>query len=160
MESPNSEHSTVEETQIVENNFVVEIYLDDVYLNELSTIMDAGRKYPDSEEYINTVWEDTVWLSFYHDYYEDGSPKLTEIVPAQKGFYLSASKIGLVTDFYCFSPENNTIITTINQTPVVFGYRSMDHGPYNPDSHEPSGYYDRYVEQFTLNEIEYELIFS
>ena len=32
------------------------------------------------------VVEDTVWLGFYHAYYEDGSPQLTEGMPPAKGF--------------------------------------------------------------------------
>lgn len=38
------------------------------------------------------IVEDTVRLNFYHDYYEDGSPKLTEGVTARKGFSITASK--------------------------------------------------------------------
>lgn len=38
------------------------------------------------------IVEDTVGLNFYHDYYEDGSPKLTEGVTARKGFSITASK--------------------------------------------------------------------
>lgn len=106
------------------------------------------------------IWEDTIWLSFYHDYYEDGSPKLTETISAPKGFYLNASKIGLLTDFICTNSEQHAVITTLDQTPVIFGYRSIESGPFDPQTHIPSGYYDLYVAQFTFNAIEYELVFS
>lgn len=107
-----------------------------------------------------SVWEDTVWLSFYHDYYEDGSPKLTETVSAVKGFYLNASRIGLLNDFCFTAPKNDITVSSIGETAVCIGYRSMEYGPYDPDTHEPSGYYDNYIAQFTLNGIEYELVFS
>ena len=43
------------------------------------------------------IVEDTVGLNFYHDYYEDGSPKLTEGVKSAQGiFYHTASKIGIL----------------------------------------------------------------
>lgn len=40
-----------------------------------------------------TVVEDTVMLSFYHAYYEDGSPKFTADVAACYGFSVTDSKI-------------------------------------------------------------------
>ena len=44
------------------------------------------------------IVEDTVWLGFYHDYHENGHPKLTEGVTAYKGFFITVSKIGLLHD--------------------------------------------------------------
>ncbi len=101
--------------------------------------------------------EDTVWLSFYHDYYEDGSPKLTEDVAAVKGFSIAASKIGLLRDCIYLLPENEVKSSDIAGTAVTFGYRSMPYGPYDPDTHEPSGYYDMYVAEFEHDGIQYEL---
>lgn len=104
------------------------------------------------------VVNDTVWLNFYHDYYEGGSPKLTEEVAALKGFSITVSKIGLLNDCYYILPENEVKTSNINGTAVTFGYRSMPYGPYDPDTHEPSGYYDMYVAEFEYDGIEYQIV--
>lgn len=104
------------------------------------------------------IVEDTVQLSFYHDYYEDGSPKMTEDVAATKGFLFTASKIGLLNDCLYLLPENEVKISDIDGTSVTFGYRSMPYGPYDPDTHEPSGYYDMYVAEFEYDGIEYKVV--
>ena len=78
------------------------------------------------------IVEDTVRLNFYHDYYEDGSPKLTEGVMARKGFSITASKIGILSDCIYLLPENEVKTSDIDGTAVTFGYRSMPYGPYNP----------------------------
>ena len=104
------------------------------------------------------IVEDTVWLGFYHDYYEDGSPKLTEGVTAHKGFSITVSKIGLLNDCFYILPENEVKTSDIDGTAVTFGYRSMPYGPYDPDTHEPSGYYDMYVAEFEYDGIEYQIV--
>ena len=104
------------------------------------------------------IVEDTVRLNFYHDYYEDGSPKLTEGVTARKGFSITASKIGILSDCIYLLPENEVKTSDIDGTAVTFGYRSMPYGPYNPDTHEPSGYYDMYVAEFEYDGIEYQIV--
>ena len=104
------------------------------------------------------IVEDTVWLNFYHDYYEDGSPKLTEDVAAVKGFSITVSKIGLLNDCLYILPENKVKTSDIDGTAVTFGYRSMPYGPYDPDTHELSGYYDLYVAEFEHDGIEYEIV--
>ena len=104
------------------------------------------------------IVEDTVRLNFYHDYYEDGSPKLTEGVTARKGFSITASKIGILSDCIYLLPENEVKTSDIDGTAVTFGYRSMPRGPYNPDTHEPSGYYDMYVAEFEYDGIEYQIV--
>lgn len=104
------------------------------------------------------IVEDTVWLGFYHDYYEDGSPKLTEDVAAVKGFSITVSKIGLLNDCLYILPENEVKTSDIDETAVTFGYRSMPYGPYDPDTHEPSGYYDMYVAEFEYDGIEYQIV--
>ena len=88
------------------------------------------------------IVEDTVWLGFYHDYHENGHPKLTEGVTAYKGFFITVSKIGLLHDCLYLLPENEVITSDIDGTAVTFGYRPMPYGPYNPDTHDPAGYYD------------------
>lgn len=104
------------------------------------------------------IVEDTVWLGFYHDYNENGNPKLTEGVTARKGFSITVSKIGLLNDCLYILPENEVKTSDINGTAVTFGYRSMPYGPYDPDTHEPSGYYDIYVAEFEHDGIEYEIV--
>ena len=55
-------------------------------------------------------------------------------------------------------PENEVKTSDIDGTAVTFGYRSMPYGPYNPDTHEPSGYYDMYVAEFEYDGIEYQIV--
>ncbi len=105
-----------------------------------------------------TVAEDTVWIGFYHDYYEDGSPKLTEGVSAVKGISITVSRIGILNCCIYTLPDDEIETTDIAGTTVTFGYRSMSYGPYDPDTHEPSGYYDLYTAEFTLEGVEYEII--
>ena len=105
-----------------------------------------------------TVAEDTLWLSFYHDFYEDGSPRLTEDVAAARGFTLTASKIGLLSDCVYLLPENEVKSSDIGGVPVIIGYRSMPYGSYAPETHEPSGYYDMYVAEFSLDGIQCQLV--
>lgn len=105
-----------------------------------------------------TMKQDSVSMGFYHAYYEDSSPKLTENVAACKGFSLTASKIGLIKDCYYILPENEVQVSDIGGTAVTFGYRSMPYGPYDAQTHEPSGYYDLYAAEFEFEGIEYEII--
>lgn len=101
---------------------------------------------------------DTVCLSYYHDYNEDGYPKLTEGVFATKGIIINASKIGLLGDC-CYVLSKDEILTSdIGDVSVTFSYRSMSYGPYDPETHEPSGYYDLYVAEFECDGIKYEII--
>lgn len=104
------------------------------------------------------IVEDTVWRGFYHDYYADGSPKLTDGVAAVKGFTMTASRVGLLKDCCYVLSEDALQTTEIGGTSVLFGYRSMPYGPYDPQTHEPSGYYDLYTAEFLYDGIEYELI--
>lgn len=104
------------------------------------------------------IKEDSVGMGFYHAYYEDGSPKLTENIAACRGFSLTVSKIGLIKDYLYILPENEIQVSDINGTEVTFGYRSMPYGPYDAQTHEPSGYYDLYVAEFQFEGIEYEIV--
>ena len=67
------------------------------------------------------VVKDTVALNFYHDYYEDGSPKRTEDVAAVKGFPITASKTGILSDRIYLLPENEVKTSDIDGTAVTFG---------------------------------------
>lgn len=107
--------------------------------------------------------EDTVYqdYSLIYGYYEDGSPMSIDPdngVFAATGIVIRASKIGLLRDCCYLLPENEVKTTDIGEVAVTFGYRSMSHGPYDPETHEPSGYYDLYVAEFVLDGIEYEII--
>lgn len=113
-----------------------------------SVIMEKGGK----------IVYDTFGLSFYHDYYEDGSPKLTENVAATKGFSIEASKLGMPFHCGCFSRNKDTKPTDIGGTDVLFGHYSMPYGPFEPETHKPSGYYDIYVAEFELDGISYRVI--
>lgn len=105
-----------------------------------------------------TVVEDTVWLGYYHAYYEDGSPKLTADIAACHGFSVTASKLGIINDCVYLLPENEVKTSDIEGTEVTFGYRSMPYGPYDPETHEPAGYYDMYVAEFAQDGIEYWIV--
>lgn len=104
------------------------------------------------------IARDLLWLDFYNDYYEDGSPKLTENIAAPKGITVKASKVGIFdNDCYVFIPENEKITSNIGGTEVVFGYCSMEYGPYDPDTYEPTGHYDMYIAEFEYDNIHYQI---
>lgn len=104
------------------------------------------------------VIEDEMWLDFHHAYYADGSPKLTEDIPAPKGFGLRASKLGILSCGLYILPENEVVTSDIGGTAVTFGHRPMKYGPYDPETHDPSGYYDLYVAEFEHEGIKYQII--
>lgn len=105
-----------------------------------------------------TIVFDIVNMAFYHDYYEDGSPKLTDDVPAVKGVSITASKTGLIDGCDYLMPENGVKTSLIGKTAVTFGYVSMEHGPYDGQTHEPSGSYGLYTAEFEYGGIEYQII--
>ena len=104
------------------------------------------------------VREDSVWLSYYHAYYEDGSPKLTEGVAAPKGFQVKASKLGLLGDCLYLMPEDEVQTSQLCGTEVTVGHRSMSYGPYDLQTHAPAGYYDLYVIEFEREGIAYQIV--
>lgn len=101
---------------------------------------------------------DTVWMGFYHDFYEDGSPKHTQDVATTKGVSIAASRLGILNDCIYLLPEDEVEISIVGNTAVTLGYCSMSYGPYDPDTHEPSGYYDLYVAEFQLDGVEYQVV--
>ena len=105
-----------------------------------------------------TVAEDTVWLQFYHDYYPDGSPMLTEVAAAELGFTVTVSKLGLLGDCLYLLPGNEVQTFSIGETPVTFGWRSMPYGPYDPDTHDPAGFYDFYTAEWEKDGICFQLL--
>ncbi|WP_294474474.1 hypothetical protein [uncultured Intestinimonas sp.] len=96
-----------------------------------------------------SVVEDTVYLDFYKGEAAQNGIK--------QGFSITASKIGIVQTCYVL-PEDKLKTSDIGGTTVAFGHRSVPNGPYDPDTHEPSGYYDMYVAEFEYNGIEYEIV--
>ncbi len=105
-----------------------------------------------------TVADDLVSLGFYHDYYADGSPKLTDGIAAVKGFSLEASRLGKLDGCCVSMPDGEAAETTdIGGVSVTFGHCELDYGPYDPDTHEPAGQYDRYTAEFTLDGISYRI---
>lgn len=125
---------------------------------DLTSIGLGGLKITDKG---GAVKEDAFYLDYYliHGRYEDGSPMRIDPengVFAAKGISISASKIGLPRDCLYLLDEVNT--SDIGGIPVTFGYRSMSYGPYDPKTHEPSGYYDLYVADFVFDGIEYEIV--
>ena len=102
--------------------------------------------------------EDIVALYFYHDYYADGSPKLTDDVAAVKGFSLEASRLGRFDECCIAVPDGGKVQTTdIGGVCVTFGHHTIDYGPYDPNMHEPSGQYDRYTAEFVSGGISYRI---
>lgn len=104
-----------------------------------------------------TVVYDTVWLQYYHDYYADGGAKDTEDVAAHKGFTILASKLGMLSDCCYVLPEDEVKSSPIGGTEVTVGYRQMEYGPYDPQTHEGAGWYDLYVVSFSLDGTKYEI---
>lgn len=104
------------------------------------------------------IVEDMVALDFYHDYYADGSPKLTDGIAAVNGFSLEASRLGRFDECCIAVPDGGKVQTTdIGGVSVTFGHYTSDYGPYDPDTHEPAGQYDRYTAEFTLDGISYRI---
>jgi len=102
-----------------------------------------------------------VWDTVYHGYYEifgaweDGSPRTIDERCVSHGFTVAASRVGL-TDC-CVYSYDEVKQSDIAGVPVTIGYSSMSHGPYDPDTHEPAGYYDLYVAEFTLDGIQFKV---
>lgn len=101
---------------------------------------------------------DCVGLSFYHDYYEDGSPKLTDDVAAVKGFSVTVSRLGYPFECGIYSDLGGKSTNDIKGMPVAISHRSVTHGPYDPDTHEPSGFYDEYIAEFKYDGVFYRIV--
>lgn len=75
-----------------------------------------------------------------------------------EGFTLTASRLGILNDCIYVLPGEDEIRTTdIAGTAVTIGYREMEYGPYDPETHTPSGTYPLYVFQFTIDGVEYDI---
>lgn len=121
-----------------------------------SPLNGTARVYAEKD---GTIVDDAVMLSFYHAYEKDGSPALTEKIPAPKGFSLTVSKLGLVRDCVYVEPSKLKP-TSVAGTDVLFGERQMDYGPFDPTTHAPAGQYPLITAEFRREGIEYFLVFD
>lgn len=103
---------------------------------------------------------DTTALGYFRQFgtWEDGSPRFLDENCVQHGFQLTASKLGQHGCCVYLGPEDTAEWSDIAGTPVAIGYRAMSHGPYDPSTHEPAGYYNMYVAQFTVDGISFQLV--
>ena len=103
---------------------------------------------------------DTVWLGWYRQFgtWEDGLPRFTDENNVQHGFRITASKLGQHGCCVYLGPEDQVEWSEIAGTLVSIGYQAMPYGPYDSAAHEPAGYYDMYVAQFTLDGISFQLV--
>lgn len=100
---------------------------------------------------------DLLGLGFYVDYYEDGGPKSTDECVYARGFTLHISRHSThpFRDWAIWEP---TVVTSdIAGTDVTVTHTSYSYGPYDPDTHAPSGYYDWYSAEFALDGLNYEI---
>jgi hypothetical protein len=101
------------------------------------------------------VCSDTVVLLYYHEFDETGTPVYTDAVPANHGFTVTVSKLGLLSDCCYILPDDEVKQTDINGVMVTFGYRAM---PYQSATNAESAYYDLYVAEFEIGEISYQIV--
>lgn len=104
------------------------------------------------------VMMDTVCLSFYHDFDEDGNPKYTDNIPAYKGIFINVSKLGMLSDCIYQQPDNQLKSVDIGGISVILGYMAVPYGPYDSDTHAAAGYYDMYTAEFELDDIDYQVV--
>lgn len=139
---------------------IVSYYGTDLLPAYIPNGLSASEKNAHATVYISqdgSVVEDTIFFNYYHDYYEDGNPKLTENIAATKGFSITISKLGIMESCY-FLSENEIKTSDIDGIAVTFGYCSMPYGPYHSETHEPFGYYDMYVAEFAKDGIDFQIV--
>lgn len=101
------------------------------------------------------ICSDTVVLLYYHEFDETGSPVYTDAVPANHGFSITVSKLGLLNDCCYTLPDDEVKQTVIDGVKVTFGYRAM---AYPSTTNAENAYYDIYVAEFEISEVAYQLI--
>lgn len=102
------------------------------------------------------VW-DTVAFGYYQVFgtWADGTPRLIDENAVFHGFSVAVSRVGLTG--CCVYRYDEVKQSDIAGVPVTIGYCAMSHGPYDPDTHTPAGYYDLYVAEFTLDGIQFQV---
>lgn len=100
------------------------------------------------------IVEDGVWMNYYYDYYEDGSPKSADEISIPAGFDIRYSKLGYAN---CMVLEDKYVESMIDGQSVVIAHQLLSYGPYDETTHEPSGYYDMYFIEFTIGDVYYEI---
>lgn len=105
---------------------------------DLALLSDGGLKATVNRESGEVVW-DELCLVYRDEDYPD---------PIKRGFTVIASKLGLGR--CCVYMTDSTETSDVFGTDVVFGHCSLSYGPYDPDTHEPSGWYDVYLADFEL----------
>lgn len=100
---------------------------------------------------------DLLRLGFYPGYYEDGGAKSDDACPYARGFGLRVSKHSThpFRDWAVWEPTVES--SEIAGTSVTITHKSYSHGPYDPETHEPAGYYDWYDAEFQLDGLNYEI---
>lgn len=101
---------------------------------------------------------DTVHYGYYQTFgtWEDGTPRLIDENAVFHGFDVTASRLGQMG--CCVYSYDEVKQSDIAGVPVTIGYRSMSHGPYDPDTYVPAGYYDLYAAEFTLDGVQIKVI--
>lgn len=98
-----------------------------------------------------TIVGDTVTFGYYGETLQDGVTK--------KGFEVRMSKIGLIRDYVYDTDEVKA--SEILGTKVTIGRWRMPYGPFDPDTHNPTGYNEMYIAEFkNKNGIECEIEFT
>lgn len=104
--------------------------------------------------------------AFFWNYYDNHDSVL------RKGFTLAASRIALPNDCIYLLDENDLIASYFGEVSVMLGQFPVPYGTYDPDTHEPSGFYyqydpetdeptvmyNKYVAEFELEGVKYQLI--
>lgn len=100
---------------------------------------------------------DLLGLGFYVDYYEDGGPRSTDECVYARGFTLHISRHSThpFRDWVVWEPS--VVTSDIAGTDMTVTHTTYSYGPYDPDTHAPTGYYDWYSAEFALDGLNYEI---
>ncbi len=107
--------------------------------DDLASVSDGGLMATVKRESGEVVW-DELYLVYRDEDYPD---------PIKRGFTVIASKLG--RGGCCVYMTDSTETSDVFGTEVVFGHCRLSYGPYDPDTHEPSGWYDVYLADFELD---------
>ncbi len=165
----------------------VPVSLEGIVVNELENTVDGAPLWYDPALYDRQVWDRAAMVDYFDaDLTPPWLPKdwvcqrggsyvsekggaivhdtlwmgcsLPDAGYEEAGLDLTASKLGQLGDCIYLLPENEVVSSDIAGTPVTFGYRAMPYGPYAPETKEPAGHYDLYVAEFTLGDMQIQLV--